>query len=401
MKTNRNAALSHPAGRRPGQRLATACALVLMLGLAGTPPDTPAATALAAAASASHAADLRAYLDSVRWYESALARLPFPGDRYNQEFFHAFAAATTRDQFYARAVPVLTRHVSPNDARTLGAITRKSPVPQADRQAALQALAKADRKAEPELEQVWQDLMDAFSRQNIDRAVAEIRRSVTDMVAHPEPGYLPKVNKLGLSYLDHMVSLTVRLYAGHRSASQSMASDCDETNIDAAMQPAALLAQGGFAAAHSAIDRCERALQRFDASNKAAFDAFLGEVESMRMADWSFVLKQMETSSAAYHERNLEAVRLYRQVLEGQRKLVNLVETRREHLGIEDGQLVFDSDEDVTRINAIIDGIDSHATALNDFLYQVRQDGVLRDIDLRDGVTAPTARPADEQVLRK
>jgi len=74
--------------------------------------------------------------------------------------------------------------------------------------------------------------------------------------------------------------------------------------------------------------------------------------------------------------------------------LVNMMESRREHIHLEEGQLEFDSDEDVEQVNRILDDIVTHGEAINAFLYQLRQSSVLlHDVDLRDGVAAPV-KPA-------
>lgn len=370
--------------------------LVLSLGLASvTPPVVAATPATSATPTTSQSADLRAYLDSVQWYQRALAKLPHPDDPSNREFFAAFAANTTPDQFYAKALPVLERYLSAKDAHTLGIMARKRPVPAADQQAALESLARIDQQAKPDMEHIWGALIDAFSQHNLERAIAEVQRSIADLAAHEEPDYMPSVNKVGLSYLDKIDSLIVNLYARQWNASKVRETRCGESSPEAALAPAALLAKGGFASAHKALDDCERALQSQEASNESAFNDFMMKAQAIKVADRTSVLKQMEEASLTVNKHAQKLSELHRQLLNDQRRLVNLMEARREHVHLEDGQLAFDSDEDVAQVNRIVDDIVTHGEAINAFLYQVRQNSVLlRGVDLHDGVTAPT-KPAE------
>lgn len=368
--------------------------LVLSLGLASVTTPVVAATP-APSATASQSADLRAYLDSVQWYQRALAKFPYPDDPSNREFFAAFAAGTTPDQFYAKALPVFERYISAKDAHTLGIMARKRPVPAADQQAALESVARIEQKAKLDLEHVWGALIDAFSQYKFERAIAEVQRSIADLAAHEEPDYVPSVNKVGLSYLDQIDSLIVNLYARQWNASKVREIRCGESSPDAALAPAALLAKGGFASAHKALDECERALQSQEASNASAFNDFMMKAQAIKVADRSSVLKQMEVASLAVNKRAQKLSQLHRQLLNDQRRLVNMMEARREHVHLEDGQLAFASDEDVAQVNRIVDDIVTHGEAINAFLYQLRQNSVLlRGVDLHDGVTAPT-KPAE------
>jgi len=375
--------------------------LALSLSLAGvTPPLVAAAAAPArtATATASQSADLRAYLDSVQWYQRALANVPHLDDPSNREFFAAFAATTTPDQFYDKALPILERYISPEDAHALGIMARKRPASAADQQAAKESFTKIDQKAMPELRQVWDALMDAFSQHNLNRAIAEVQHSITDMAMHDEPDYMPSVNKVGLSYLDQIDSLIVNLYARQWNASKVRDTRCAEASPDAALAPAKLLAQGGFASAHSALDECERALQTQETSNESAFNDFVTKTLAIKVAGRSSLLKQMEDASLTVNKRAQELSQLHRQLLNDQRRLVSMLEARREYIHFEDGQLVFDSDEDIVQVNSIIDDIITRGEAINAFLYQLRQSSVLlRDIDLHDGVIAPTRPAASEQ----
>ena len=356
-------------------------------GLAAVPAPSSTSTA-------HYAADLRAYLDSVHWYEHALAKIPHLNDPSNREFFDAFAAATTPDEFYAQAMPIFESYISPKDAHTLGLMAHQRPVPLADKKAAMEAFALIDEHAKPKLRHVWDALMDAFSQHNLERAVAEVRRSIADMAAHTEPDYIPSVGEVGLSYLDQLDALIVKLYARQWNASKLRESRCGAASPDTALAPAALLAQGGFASAHKALDECERALQTQEATNEAAFKDFTTDAQAIQLADRSRLPKQMEQDSLAAHQRAQKLSRLHRQLLGDQRRLVSMMEARHEHVHIEDGQLVFDSDEDVAQVNRIVDDIVTHGAAINDFVYQVRQDSVLlRGVDLHDDVSA-TAKPA-------
>lgn len=350
-----------------------------------TPSETP---------TASPGADLRAYLDSVQWYQRELAKLPHPDDPSNREFFAVFAATTTPDQFYAKALPVLERYISLKDAHTLGIIARKRAVPEPDRRSALESFARIDQKARPALEQIWEALIETFSQHNLERAITEVQRSIVDLAAHDEPDYVPSVNKIGLSYLDEIDSLTVTLYARQWNASKVRETRCRETSPDGALAPATLLAPGGFASAHRALDECERALQTQETSNESAFNEFRTKAQAVKVADRSALLKQMEEASLTVHKRARELSQLQRQLLNDQRRLVSMMEARREHVHLEDGQLAFDTDEDVAQINRIVDDIVTHGEAINAFLYQQRQNSVLlRGVDLHDGVN-PTAMPA-------
>lgn len=373
--------------------------LVLALGVATVTPYLQAAAPMASSTSNSgYDADLRAYLDSVRWYEHALAKIPHLDDPSNREFFAAFAAATTPDEFYAKALPIFESYISPKDAHTLGLMAHRRPVTRADQQAALESFSMISQHAMPKLRHVWDALMDAFSQHKIERAIAEVRVSIADMAAHTEPDYVPSVGKVGLSYLDQIDSLIVKLYAQQWNASKLKESRCSEASLAALLAPAKLLADGGFASAHRALDECERALQTQEASNETAFTEFMAKAQAVRLSDQSSVPKQMEQVSLGVHERAHKLNRLHRQLLDDQRRLVSTIEARRDHVHIEDEQLVIDSDEDAAQVNGIVDDIVTHGDAINDFIHQVRQDSpLLRGIDLKDGITTDGKPAADTQ----
>ena len=372
--------------------------LVFVLGAATILPALYAATPTSLTSASSYDADLRAYLDSVHWYEHALASVPHLDDPFNREFFAAFAATATPDEFYAKALPIFESYISPKNAHTLALIAQRRPVAPADQQAALEAFSMIDQHAKPKLRHVWDALMDAFSQHNLERAIAEVRRSIADMTAHDEPDYVPSVGKVGLSFLDHMDSLTVKLYAQQWNASKLKESTCSEPRLAAALAPASLLANGGFVSAHKALDECQRALQTQEASNQAAFEEFTTKVRAIQLTDRSSLLKHIEQASLEVHERAQTLGQLHRQLLEDQARLLSAIETRREKIHIEGGELTFESDDDVAQVNHIVDDIVTHGDAINDFLRQVRQGSpLLRGIDFRDGASTDEKAAADSQ----
>jgi hypothetical protein len=392
----RRAAGAHRRAARLHVRLAP-----LLLALALGPPPVGGMAAVPVPSSTStarHAADLRTYLDSIYWHEHALAQIPHSNVPSEREFFDAFAKATTPDEFYAKAMPIFESHIPAKEAHTLSLMASGRPVSQADKQAALEAFASIEEHAKPKLRHVWDALMDAFSQHNLERAIAEVRRSIADMAAHTEPDYIPSVGKVGLSYVDQLDSLTVTLYARQWNASKLRDSRCAAASPDNALAPATLLAPGGVAAAHRALDECERALQTQEATNEAAFKDFSTGVQAIRLVDQSRVRKQMEQASLAVHERARKLSQLHRQLLGDQRRLVSMMEARREHVRIEDGQLMFDTDDDVEQVNRIVDDIVAHGEEINDFVHQVREDSpLLRGVDLHDDVSAMAKPVGDVQ----
>jgi hypothetical protein len=295
-------------------------------------------------------------------------------------------------------MPIFESYVPAKEAHTLSQMASGRTVSPTDKQAALDAFASIEEHAKPKLRHVWDALMDAFSQHTLERAIAEVRRSLADMAVHTEPDYMPSVGKVGLSYVDQMASLTVTLYARQWNASKLRDSRCAAASPDHALAPATVLASGGFAAAHRALDECERALQTQEATNEAAFKDFSTGAQAIQLADQSSLRKQMEQASLAVHERARKLSQLHRQLLDDQRRLVSVMEARREHVRIEDGQLTFDTDEDVVQVNRVVDDIVAHGQAINDFLYQVRDNSpLLRGVDLHDNVSS-TAKPvADVQ----
>jgi hypothetical protein len=373
--------------------------LVFALGASTVAPVAQAETPTTSPTStASYDADLRTYLNSIHWYEHALARVPHLDDPFNREFFTAFAAASTPDEFYAKAMPIFESYISPKDARTLALMAQRRPVAPADQQTALEAFSMIDQHAKPKLRHVWDALMDAFSQHSFERALTEVRHSIADMVAHNEPNYVPSVGKVGLSFLDQIDALIVKLYAQQWNASKLKESRCSEPGVAAVLAPASLLTNGGFVSAHVALDECQLALQTQEASNEAAFKEFTTRAKAIPLTDRSSLLKQIERASLEVHERAQKLGRLHRQFLEDQTRLVSAIEVRREHIHLEDGQLAFDSDDDAVQVNHIVDDIVTHGDAINDFLRQVRQDSpLLRGIDFRDGATTDEKAAADSQ----
>lgn len=367
--------------------------LLVALALAIVTPAPSAATPAApSASSADYDADLRAYLDSIHWYEHALVNIPHLDDQSNREFFTAFTAAAKPDDFYAKALPVFESYISPKDAHTLALLAHRRPVPPADRRAALESFSMIDEHAKPKLRHVWDALMDDFSRRNMERAMIEVRRSIADMAAHDEPDYIPAVGKVGLPYLDYLDTLIVRLYAQQWNASKRKETRCGESSLFAALAPATLLGQGGFASARAKLDECERALETQEASNDAAYQEYLTKVQAIPLSDQSVIPKRIKQFSLEVQQRAQTLGQMHRQLLIDQRRLVSAMETRRERVQIQDGQPVFDSDDDVAEVNRVVDDIVAHTEAINDFLRQGRaQSPLLRGIDLHDGITPTPA----------
>lgn len=352
--------------------------------LAGTSLDAMAGTAPSERTAAKYAAyNLYSYLQSDHWFESALAKVPHPDDPYNREFFAAFSSTITADAFYQKAMPVLLRHIPPKDAQTLGAIARKQSVSPIDQQTALLSYELMDKQAGPELARVWSELMENFSRHRLELAAAEIKRGVADLAAHDDPDYVPTLNKLGLGYLDRMVSMNVNLFAKQMRGERIVARSCGDT--DASLQPAVILADGGFAAARAVIDGCERAVQVRETADKSAWNEFEATVAEMteNLSNRPLALKQLEQAARAHSERNIQYGQLTRQILQDQRNLVSLIEARRKHFHLEDDQLAVDDDGDLAKLNQIAGDLEAHVKAANDFLNQARQNSALRDVSLK------------------
>lgn len=370
-----------------GRRLAP---LTLAVGILAAAPaavgaDTPP---WGAAPNAAYTSDLRAYLDGVRWYERWIATVPRGGAPFEREYLAGFVAWMTADQYYAKALPVFARHIPPKEAQTLGAMARKKPVPLGTQQAALKAWWEMEKTAGPELAAVRNDLIAAFSRRVNERMVAEVRRSIAELAAHRGTGYQVKVNSVGLPTMDRVVWLVVHNQVQQTNASQVLDKHCKGGAMAVAFLPSTIMAPNGLPVARKALDDCEQALETMERSNEAAYNELRDGVRALRLPEQSALMQEVEKGSRTYYEFHMKLGEMNRQALQNYRNLLGLVEAKRDHIHLGDDRLLFDSDEDLAEMKRIEGEIDAQNKAINDFLYQQRQKGIYRDIDMHDGVKA-------------
>jgi hypothetical protein len=370
-----------------GRRLAS---LALALGILAAPPGASAAEtpAWTAASSPAYASDLRAYLDSVRWYERSIATVPRTGEPLEREIITGFLASMTADQYYARAMPVFARHIQPRDAQTLGAMARRKPVPLGTQQAALKAYWAMEKTVGPELAPVWRDLVAAYSRRMHERMVAEIRRGIADLAAHRGTGYKVAVNRVGLPTLDRIAWLVVHNNVQQTNALQVMDQHCRGGAMAIAFLPSTLMASNGPPVARKALDDCEGALETTEKSNEAAYNELRDGLRGLHLPEKSGLAQELETGSRSYYEFHMKLGEMNRQMLQDHRNLLNLVEAKRDHIHLQDDRLMFDSEDDLAEMNRIVGEIQALSTSINDTVYRHRQSGLLHDIDMHDGVKA-------------
>jgi hypothetical protein len=371
--------------------------LALALCVLAIPPTACAAATQAsvAAPSPGYVSDLRAYLDSVRWYERSMPAVPRDGEPFEREFFTGWLAWMTADKYYAEAMPVFARHIQPKEAQTLGAMAHRKPVPLGTQQAALKAYWEMEKTAGPELQRVRLELIKAYSRQVNERLVAEIRRSLADLAAHRGTDYKVTVNRVGLPTLDRMAWLVVHNYVQQMNASQVLEKHCRGGAMGVAFLPSTLMASNGLPVAHKAVDECEQALETTEKSNEAAYNEMRDGLRALHLPDQSAVVQQMDKSSRRYYDFSMKLGEMIRQALQDYRSMLSLVEARRDHIRLEGDHLLFDSTEDLAEMNRIEGEIKTLGTSINDFVYQYRQKGLLHDIDFHDGV-----KPAGDEVGR-
>jgi DNA-binding transcriptional ArsR family regulator len=338
-----------------------------------------------------YAIELRAYLESVRTYQRAFDAMPRGGDVFEREFAAAFLASMTADRFYARALPVYARHIPPRHAAVLGAMAHKKPVPVGKQQSALQSYWDAEKQARPELAQVWRDLAADYYRSAQQRAMDEIRHGVADLAEHRGTAYTPKLNKVGLSYLDRMAWLAVNNSAQQMNANLAMENGCRQAGMETRLLPANLLAENGIAAARQAVDGCERALESMEKMSEAGFTQMKQGFAALNLPNKAAIADTLDKKSREYYDYLQKLGALNRQTLEAQRRLLSLVEAQRSHIQLQDGAVGVDDDAVLAELNRIVEAVAASETATNDFIYQTRQGGPLRDMDLHDGITAPRA----------
>ena len=355
--------------------------------LAAPAAATPAPKA--PAAGSSYTADIGAFLESMHWYERGIKASPRPSDPFEREFRDAFLASLTPAQFYAKATPVFSRYINAKQAATLGAMARKKPVPLGQQQAALQAFWAMDKQAGPELGRIFAELSTAYSNQMQARMVAEVRRAVADLAAHRGTAYTVKLNRIGLPLLDRLAALSVNNLIHQMNASDAMDRSCQSAGIETALQAQRLLAQDGIAAARRTFDTCQQALEAMEKSNEQAFNQLHQDILALKLPENAGMAGQLDKQARAFYDFSLKYGELSRQLLEAQRRMVSLVEARRATIHLEGDTMLFESNEDVVEANRASDEMTALAKALNDLVYQQRQKGVLRGIDLHDGITAP------------
>jgi hypothetical protein len=369
--------------------------LTLALGLLAAPlavraAETPAAMA---APSPAYASDLRAYLDSVRWYERTKPGVPRTGEPFEREIITGFQASMTADQYYARAMPVFARHIQPKDAQTLGAMARKKPVPLGTQQAALKAYWEMEKTIGPELASIWRELVISFNKRMSERVIAEIRRSIADLAVHHGTDYKVTVNRVGLPTLDRIAWLVVHNYVQQTNAWQVMEKHCQGGAMAVAFLPSTMMASNGLPVARQALDDCEQALETMEKSNEAAYNELRDGLRELHLPEKFVLVLEMDKGSRSYYEFNMKLGEMNRQLLQNHRSMLSLIEARRDHIHLEDDRLLFESTDDLAEMNRIMGDIKALIASTNDFVYQYRQRGILHDIDFHDGV-----KPAGEEV---
>jgi hypothetical protein len=371
-----------------GWRLAP---LALAAGLLAAAPAAAAADTPAwmAASNPAYTSDLRAYLDGVRWYERWIASVPRGGEPFEREFLAGFVASMTADQYYAKAIPVFARHIPPKEAQTLGAMARKKPVPLGTQQAALKAWWDMEKTAGPQLVSVRTSLMAAYSKHVNERMVAEIRRSIAELTAHRGTGYQVTVNRIGMPTIDRIVWLVVHNQVQQTNALQVLEQHCKGGAMAVAFLPSTIMAPNGLPVARKALDECEQALETAEKSNEAAYNELRDGARTLRLPEKSGLAQEMEKSSRDYYDFNTKLGEMNRQALQNYRNLLALVEAKRDHIHLGDDRLLFDTQEDLAEMQRIEGDIKAQTASINDFVYQHRQKGVYRDIDMHDGVKAP------------
>jgi hypothetical protein len=362
--------------------------------VAAQPTACAAATpASMAAPSPAYVADLRAYLDSVRWYERTKPGMPRTDEPFAREVLTGFFASMTADQYYARAMPVFARHIQPKDAQTLGAMARKKPVPLGTQQAALKAYWEMEKTIGPELAPVWRELLISYNKRMSERVLAEIRRSIADLAAHRGTDYKVTVNPVGLPTLDRFAWLVVHNYVQQTNAWQVLEKHCKGGAMAVAFLPSTMMASNGLPVARRALDDCEQALETMEKSNEAVYNELRDGLRGLQLPEKFVLVQEMDKGSRSYYEFNMKLGEMNRQLLQDHRSMLSLVEARRDHIHLEGDHLLFDSTEDLAEMNRIEGEIKTLVTSINDFVYQHRQRGILHDIDFHDGV-----KPAGEEV---
>jgi hypothetical protein len=363
--------------------------VAIVLCLAAAPLAAPAAAvpAYLPASDPVYAVELRAFLESTHLYERSMKALPTPADLSQRETILAFRVSMTADQYYAKALPVFARYIPPRHAATLGAMARKRPVPLGTQQEAMQSFWEMEKKALPEMTQVWRDLFADFDRRMLERAVGEIRRSVNDLAEHRGTGYEVKLNKVGLSYLDRMVWLVVNNVLQNMNATRAMENDCKAGGD--VLLPANILAENGIATARKAIDTCERALETMEKTTEAAFTQTKEGLMALELPGKAGFIKGLDRGARGYYDFTLKHGEMNRQALEVQRRAVSLVEARRATIHLKDERMLFEEQSDLDEYNRMVNEMGALEKSINDLIYQQRQKTPLRNIDFRDGITAP------------
>jgi len=366
--------------------------IVLALALTVAAGVTPAAPQPAlpggAGTGSAYTADISVFLESVHWYERGIKAMPLPKETFQREFVQAMLASLTPAQFYAKATPVIARYITPAQAATLSAMAGKRPVPMGQQQAALQAYWTMEKKVGLELGPVWRELSIEFMQRLEGRAIAEIRRGVAELAEHPGTPKVPRLNKVGLPYLDRLAELTVYKIREEMNGSDTMTQACREAGMETALRAASLMAKDGIPAARRALDGCERALETKEKNSERVFTEVRAGVLAMELPASGRVAAILDREAGAFHLLALKYGELNRQLLAAQRRIVDLVESRRATMSLEGEQLRFTSEADVAEFNRNIGDVESLAKAIKDLAQQQRQQGILRNMDLGDGVIA-------------
>jgi hypothetical protein len=363
--------------------LALACAL--LLGEATALAAVPAATALDAA----YTVDLRAFLDKIGAYRIMLAGAEKNADPAQREYFDAFAASMTPDRFYAVMLPIAARHITPEHARTLGAMARGQTVSRDRQTAALQAIANMNKDASQEFKAAGYQLGMDFSKQLQARFVAELRRCAAELAEHRGTGYLVKPNKLGVPTMDRVAVLVVKALGQQLDSAHAVGLACEGTFAGEQYKITDLLTDAGVSMARQGLARCEQALETSGKESEATVDEVRAGMLALSVPGQAAFAERVNTDIRETYEYLIKEGEVGRQLLVMQRRIIDLVEARRAHIQIHGDRLAFESDEDLAQFNQIIEEMTTAGKALNDMIYARRQKGVLRNIDLHDGITAP------------
>ncbi len=365
----------------------TAALLAALLG-AGWPTASALAQPTQAAIDAlppAHVAALAEYLRKTHFTERAIHSLQtLTMSGAEQDARRSYLTEVTPDRAMAMAIPVLARYLNQKQATELARALQstlmlraqefelrkatgkkvaplminareQAEVKRYDSLEGSRILTTQRERIEKDLSEAWRDWMTAHMSRYENRLVAIVGRGLDTLENAAEQPQAPviAIDKVGISFYDQMAAVVLN---------NAVKVDVAERRMRAAMVASGYmqLLDGANLVDKAGIERAKAIMADVDTK----VGAHLLELEQLdkervsglraiAMPGKSQFMANIEKTMADNHSFNLRFADSQRKILEVQRRMVQLAESRLGHIKLENGTLMFSSQQDLAMADAI------------------------------------------------